>query len=304
MHANHIISPELLANDNRFTDPFFQRFRLRHRATPLALSATVQKDYLFPTFYGNVSCAQAIFLCNYERAQALLPHPKMKPVRMPGGRAALVLASYIYRNVMHIAPYNEIAMTIPVRLDPVANVPLLPLLTPWFKNFGYYVFNMPVTSKENRIRGNAIWGLPKVLHDIDIRIQDGLCETTAIDEAGEEYLRLRVPTLGTATAFDTRAQLYSRLDQQLLQSSTYFKATFHINKHLAALRRKPPTPTMPYLTLGQGRYAEQLRALEIEPLPLQLRFADHMNACFDLANTEFQTPFTFHDTPVEALHHG
>lgn len=304
MKANHTIHPELLANDDRFTDPFFQRFRLRRRATPLQLSTAVKKDYLFPTFYGDVSCAQAIFLCNYERAQALLPHPRMKPVRMPGGRAALVLASYIYRNVLHVAPYNEIAMTIPVRLDPLVNVPLLPLLTPWFKDFGYYVFNMPVTSKENRIRGNEIWGLPKVLHDIDISVQDDLCETVAVDEAGKEYLRLRVPTIGTATAVDTRAQLYSRLDQQLLQSTTHFHATFHINKHLAALRRHPPVPAMPYLSLGHGRYADQLRALEIEPLPLQLRFAEHMNACFDLHKAEFQAPFSFADHATEALHHG
>lgn len=304
MKANHTIRPELLANDDRFSAPFFQRFRLRHRDKPLQLSADVQKDYLFPTFYGDATCAQAIFLCNYERAQALLPHPRMKPVRMPGGRAALVLASYIYRNVLHVAPYNEIAMTIPVRLDPLVNVPLLPLLTPWFKDFGYYVFNMPVTSKENRIRGNEIWGLPKVLHDIDIRVQDGLCDTTAVDETGQEYLRLRVPTIGTATAFDTRAQLYSRLDQQLLQSTTHFQATFHINKHLAALRRHPPAPAMPYLSLGRGRYADQLRALEIEPLPLQLRFAEHMNACFDLHNAEFQAPFALTDHTAEALHHG
>jgi len=32
---------------------------------------------------------------------------------------------------------------------PKLNVPILPMITNGFKNFGYYVFSMPVTSLEN-----------------------------------------------------------------------------------------------------------------------------------------------------------
>lgn len=298
MHANHHIQPEILANEDRFGDTFFKRFQLRYREAPLRLSAEVERRYLFPTFYGDVTCAQAIFMCNYDKAQALLPHPSLKAVRMPGNRSLVALACYIYRNVMHVGPYNEIAMTIPVMLDPRVNVPVLPMLTPWFKNFGYYVFNMPVTSKENCIRGNSLWGLPKVVHDIDITMANGLCETRARDEEGNDYLQLRVPMTGKPQNFDVQAHIYSRLGTQFLQSETYFKANFNINKNMGVLLKKNKPATEQYFSLGKGKFADQLRALEMEPLPLQLRFAEHLNACFDLPNADFQAPFSFAEPHV------
>ena len=55
---------------------------------------------------------------------------------------------------------------------------------PIFKKFGFYVFGMPVTSKENQIRGSRIWGLPKVTQEIDIH-EDGeaLAALNRTDEA-------------------------------------------------------------------------------------------------------------------------
>lgn len=304
MQANHTLSPQMLANEDRFSDPFFKRFTLRYREQPLRLSAEIERRYQFPTFYGDVTCAQAIFLCDYQKAQAMMPHPAIHPLRMPKGRAVVALACYIYRNVMNVGPYNEIAMTIPVRIDPLINVPVLPLLTPWFKDFGYYVFNMPVTSLENCIRGNALWGLPKVVHDIDIDIQQSSCETRACDEDGHEYLRLRVPTTGTPQRFNTQAHIYSRLGQQFLQSETYFDGMFNVNKHMSVLLKKNQPVSSPVLTLGQGKYAEQLRQLDIEPLPLQTRFAERMNACFDLHNPDFKPPFQFNTTMHTGVSHG
>lgn len=304
MKANHALSPTLLANEDRFTDPFFKRFTLRYRDQALRLSPEIERRYQFPTFYGDVTCAQAIFLCDYEKAAAMMPHPAVKPLLMPRRRSVVALACYIYRNVMNVGPYNEIAMTIPVRLDPAVNIPVLPLLTPWFNDFGYYVFNMPVTSKENCIRGNDIWGLPKVVHDIDIQFNNTHCDTVAHDEAGNEYLKLRIPTLGSPQRFNTQAHIYSRLGQQFLQSETYFDGMFNINKNMSVLWQKHKHAASPILTLGQGRHADQLRALAIEPVPLQTRFAERMNACFDLPNANFKAPFQFDASSKGVTAHG
>src|SRR6185437_11613763 len=157
----------LLDNSASFRVPFFQRFRLRHAPRPLQLTDTITKDYLFPTLYADVTCAVGIFLCDYDRARALLPHPKLRPVRMTLGRSLVVFSCYEYRTVLGVPPYNEIAMTIPVLLDPKVDVPVLPMVLNVFEAFGYYVFSMPVTSLENRIRGNEIWGLPKVTQEIE-----------------------------------------------------------------------------------------------------------------------------------------
>lgn len=304
MKANHTLSPTPLANEDRFNAPFFKRFTLRYRDQPLRLSPEIERRYQFPTFYGDVTCAQAIFLCDYAKAEALMPHPSVKPLRMPGGRSVVALACYIYRNVMNVGPYNEIAMTIPVRLGAAVNVPVLPLLVPWFKDFGYYVFNMPVTSKENCIRGNDIWGLPKVVHDIEIRSSGGVCETVACDEQGNEYIKLRVPTNGTPQRFDTQAHIYSRLGKHFLQSETYFDGIFNVTKNMNVLWQKNKSTDSPILTLGQGQYADQLRALGIEPVPLQTRYAERMNACFDLPNRDFIAPFQFGDAGMGVSANG
>ena len=281
------ISDTLLDNVACFRDPFFQRFRLRPAPNALQLTDAIAKDYLFPTLYADVGCAIGIFHCDYERARALLPHPKMRPVRMTLGRSLVAFSCYEYKNVMNVAPYNEIAMTIPVMLDPKLDVPVLPMVLPLFKAFGYYVFGMPVTSRENQIRGNKLWGLPKVTQEVDIFEEDRDRVTIAKDEAGETYFELRVPMDGKPTHFDVNANLYSKLDGRLLQSRTSFRGSFNVVKHMKLLAIKGARPDRPYLTIGGGPAAEILRSLDIEEHPFQFRYAQRMNSAFDLPNPNF-----------------
>ena len=289
------ITEGLLDNGDEFTEEFYKRFTLRHGPAPLQLNDEVQKDYLFPTFYGDVTCAAGAFLCSYEKAAKMMLHPAIKPVRMPRGRAVVVFSCYIYRKVLGVAPYNEIAMTIPVMVDPVVNIPLLPMVPGGFKKFGYYVFSMPVTSLENQIRGLKIWGLPKVVQEINIEEKDGFCTTESKEESGETYFKLHAPTKGKLTKMDVTSNLYSRLDNKLLQSQTNFKADFMINKYPKVLFRKNVKPERTYLELGDTPSARVLKDLEIEQQPLQFQFAHKMTSCFDLHNSDYKPPFEFKD---------
>ena len=288
MKANQEISRGLLDNAERFRDPFFQRFQPRHASQPLQLTDTISKDYLFPTLYADVRCAIGIFHCDYARAKAVLPHPALAPVRMLRGRALVAFSCYEYRNVMGVPPYNEIAMTLPVRVGARLDVPVLPMLFNAMPGFGYYVFGMPVTSRENQIRGNKLWGLPKVTQDVDLEERDGDCVTVARGTDGRPYFELRVPMAGTPTAFDVSTSLYSVLDGRLLRSRTHFRGTFQVTKHMKVLARRGLTPERGYLTLGEGPEARVLRSLDIEPHPFQFRYAPTMNSAFDLPDPSFQ----------------
>lgn len=293
MDANFSIDETLLDNRAEFDNAFFRRFTLRKAAAPLQLTGTIAKDYLFPTLYGNVTCAIAIFLCPYERAAAKMPHERIRPVRMPRGRAAVIFSCYIYRNVLGVAPYNEIAMTIPVMAGG-GGPPVLPLVAPGlFRNFGYYVFSMPVTSKENEIRGHKIWGLPKVTQPIDIDTEGGECVTVARETGGTPYFTLRVPVDGKPAHFDVRSWLYTRLGDQLLQSQTCFQGTFNVTKHMKLLFAKNVQPARTWLELGDTPSGQALKELELEPHPFQFRYADRMSSSFDLCNPAFQTDIRF-----------
>ena len=132
-----------------------------------------------PEEYGGLGLGYTARLIAVEEvarvsvAAAMMLHPAVKPVRMTRGRSLVAFSCYEYRNVLGVAPYNEIAMTIPVLVDPGISVPVLPMIWDGFENFGYHVFSMPVTSLENQLRGLRIWGLPKVVQRIDIDVVDG-----------------------------------------------------------------------------------------------------------------------------------
>ena len=225
MKATHDVKTTMPENGDKFTDPFFSRFSLRHAAKPLQLTDAVSKNYKFPTLYNDVTCAIGIFMCDYEAARKALPDPRLKPVRMTKGRALVAFSCYEYKNVMGVFPYNEVSMMIPVLFDAPVDLPVLPMLAgSKYPGFGYYVFHMPVTSKENQIRGNKIWGLPKVTQDIDVRTEGGDCITTCFESDGTPYFELKVPTAGSPAHFDVGADVVSQLDHRWLLSRTSFKS--------------------------------------------------------------------------------
>lgn len=281
MKPNSVLDPGLLDNSGSFTAEFFSRFELRPAPFSLALGEGVAKTYTFPTFYADVTCAIAIFMCDLEKARAMMPRPFMEPVKMPRGRSVVLFSCYEYKNVMNIAPYNEIAMTIPIMVDASWTPPLAPLVMD-FRRKGYYVFSMPVTSLENQIRGTKIWGLPKIVEQIDITTEGSRCTTTARDDSGEVYFELSVPKSGAPKHFDETGHLFSVLDGQVLKSQTSFEGDFAVNTKPGLLWRKGLKSEAPALKLGSSARADQLRALEIEEVAFQFRYAERMNSCFDL----------------------
>ena len=278
------IPDTILDNASDFTGPFYERFTLETAPAPVELKPGIKKDYLFPTFYGDVTCAQAIFMCSYERANSLVRTElgeKVRAVKMPGGRSLVAFSCYEYKNVLGVRPYNEIAVAIPIMVNAAWNPAVLPMIAP-FKKFGYYIASMPVTSYENTLRGHKIWGLPKVTQRIDIEKQGDDSVTSAYDENGKVYLKLTVPTTGgTVTKFDVNSFLYSKLDGKFLRSPTSFQGNFNVIKYMGGLFKSGQKPDRPYLEIGSGDAAKLLNELQIEEHPFQLRYAEHMSSCFD-----------------------
>jgi hypothetical protein len=289
MQAAHKVRSDKPANDDRFGDPFFRRFTLRSAEKPLELEDGIAKTYPFPTLYHDVGCAIGIFLCDYDAAVARMPHPKLRPVRMTRGRSLVIFSCYEYRQVLQVWPYNEIAMTIPVLANASVRPPVLPMLASGlFSRFGYHVFAMPVTSRENQLRGNRLWGLPKVTQRIDIETSGDECVTRAFEDDGTPYFTLRVTTKGAPTDFDVTGHLYSVLDGKVRKSQTSFQGRFAVTKNLRALWRKGLAPEREVLTLGASPSAKALRELGIESQPFQFRYTKSMNAAFDLPISDFE----------------
>ena len=285
MKPTHSIPEQVLDNRHVFTGPFYDRFRLRHPPQPIQLTPSLAKNYLFPTFYGDVRCAISVCFCSYEKAARLISEkldPLIRPVRMGSGRAVVAFSCYEYRNVLGVPPYNEIAVAIPIMVNARFNPPILPMVLDRFARFGYYIAAMPVTSHENTLRGNNIWGLPKVTREIDIFVDGTECVTEVREDDGSPCVTLRVPTTGKPTQFDVSSYLYSQLSGRLIRSRTSFQSTFNVTKNMKLLFRKGVRPDRPRISVGAGPDAALLRDLEIEEYPFQFRYAEHMQSCFDL----------------------
>ncbi len=289
MKPSFDIPKEILDNKDEFSEDFYKRFTLRHAPEPIKLQEGIEKNYTFPTFYGDVTCAMAICFCNFDKATAVVQKDlgsKVKPVSMGSGRSLVAFSNYEYKKVNGVCPYNEIAVAIPIMVNTSFSPPILPMIMSSFSHFGYYIAHMPVTSHENTLRGHKIWGLPKVTQEIDIRKKGNDCITTAMEEDGTPYLTIRVPMNGQPTEFDESGYLYTRHDGKLKRAQTNFKAGFAITKNVKTLYNSSATPDRSYIEIGSSKSTEMLSSLEIAPLPFQFRYAEHMTACFDLADPE------------------
>lgn len=283
------LNADLVENGQEFQSDFYRKFKLRHAKVPLCIDEknSISKNYFFPTLYGDVTVSIAMFFCSLEAARKLMPKAEMKPVNMGLGRSLVIISTYHYAKVRGIAPYNEIGMSIPVMVGANQLLPALPLLLP-NKSLGYYVFSMPVTTLENKIRGLKLWGLPKVVQEINLHPEGDEYVTVANDSVGEKYLELRVPTNGNITPTNQGTTLYSVKDEAIHRSTSETFGNFAITKFNRTILTKGITPKQNYLWIGSGPSAKILRDLTIEPQPFQTRFGTHISSTFDLPNSRLE----------------
>jgi hypothetical protein len=102
--------------------------------------------------------AAATFLVRHDAAARLMANTGVEPKRLPGGRAACILALVQYVD-NDLGPYNEVAFSVAVGAregEPA----------------GAYIHQLPVDGEFTCAAGRGIWGFPKWLADIDLTIDD------------------------------------------------------------------------------------------------------------------------------------
>lgn len=280
MKINKNISRWPVENNEAFNDVFFKRFTPKKQ--PVKLSETVFKLYSFPTFYTDARFGAIAFFCSYQKALELMPHPKIKPVRLGSGKTLIVFSCYQYQTVKDIVPYNEVGFLIPVLANCSFRLPVLPLIMGRFiKRFGYHVLCMPVTSLESKIRGDEIWGLPKQVNEIHFSIKDNHFICRVEEEDGDEIVRVAIPMEGNFVHLNETVFLFTRKNKEILKSQAWFEGDFAVNIFTGQLFRHT-APARKYIEIGNSKTGRLLNALEIEEHPFQTRFSSDLNSAFDL----------------------
>ncbi len=141
-------------------DPFFQYPR-----TPFATS---EGSVDLPILYYDDSQLLALFLVDYDAAQAQVRDHGMDAVRFVGGKALAGVAFYEYRETT-VGVYNEVGVAIAVVPSgtPAPAMPMLSMLGSLDKGrVGFFIIDLPVTTAAACAAGREIWGYPKFVTPI------------------------------------------------------------------------------------------------------------------------------------------
>lgn len=204
-----------------------------------------------PQHYLSWEMMMAHFPASASRVRGLLPSSKLQPIQIVPGLALVTLAAFEYHRAATLAPYREVAIMIPVRLQAMINLPLLPLLFPhWFRDVGFYIVHLPVTTQEACDIGIEIWGFPKFVAQIDFQSANGVRKCSLWDQ-NEHVLTLEqnIPVSETERSMNFLA--YPVKGGELLKTLVQTKARY-------TERRLPLGASC---TLGNHRIANQLRGL-------------------------------------------
>lgn len=184
--------------------------------------------------------------------RAAVPEP-LAPIRVAPGTGLVTLVGVTYEAVDEgsIDPYDEVGAIVPVTRAPGG----LPVPSRRL-GVGGYVHALPVTSEASVALGREIWGYPKRVARIDVRIDDeGRRLIVALDEHGPE------PGVRLWTSARRRRLLSGTLDGYTVRDGRVVRGTVAASADVRfGVGAGPDTR----LSLGAGPTADALRALGLD----------------------------------------
>lgn len=135
------------------------------------------REVRLPVEVREARSAAATFVVGHDAAARLMAGTGLEPKRLPGGRAVCILAAVQYVD-NDLGPYNEVAFCLAV--GGAGDAPP-----------GAYIHQLPVDGEFTCAAGRDVWGFPKWIAEIDIRVEDGGLRCHLAQE-GEMILDLHV----------------------------------------------------------------------------------------------------------------
>ncbi|MGH9274514.1 MAG: acetoacetate decarboxylase family protein [Acidimicrobiales bacterium] len=203
--------------------------------------------------------AAATFVVRHDAAARLMAGTGLAPKRLPGGRALCILAAVQYVD-NDLGPYNEVAMCIAVGAEGGAPA-------------GAYIHQLPVNGEFTCAAGRNVWGFPKWLADIEIRVDSSGLRCHLAHE-GEMILDLQVRARPVPLpSKPAEMSAYARLDGMTRRTPFTSRAT--------GVRGGPLGAT---LTLGDRHpMAQDLRSLGLPKQAVMSTTIGNMAATFGQA---------------------
>jgi hypothetical protein len=194
-----------------------------------------------PVCYLDMAMMGGVFRLAARDATRLVANDFFVPSIAEDGLARCHVTALAYRNIDILYPYNELAVTIPGKLQGLGRDTDL-----------FYYLHLPVTTEDARWPGVEIYGFPKYIACIDFEEGENTVTCSLVLD-GEEVLALTV-SKGPVEDGEYHAQNLTFLDGEPLLS--FFDG---YGKRHATDQRGGST-----LRLGKHRIAQALQSAEIE----------------------------------------
>ncbi|HSI74520.1 MAG TPA: acetoacetate decarboxylase family protein [Lunatimonas sp.] len=247
--------------------------------------------YQMPVRAANSPAFLAGFTCDWEKANALLPGNEIHALKLPNGRAILLITviNYVDTSIGKYIEYS-IAIGCTKGKKPAPRI----LNTVLFKYYGtgQYILDLPVSSEISVKGGKGIWGMPKHQANLDfIDAEETVSSQYEKDGLFAFRVEIKKPK-SPSFRIKIGATNYCRYRNMLMASYIYFDTKAGVNLFGKAQAK---------LYIGDHPNVAMLRDIDINPDPM---FTVYMPSANGILDDHMQCWFMTYDDPPAAMPEG
>lgn len=211
-----------------------------------------------PIKYSDASAFMVFFSISFKKAKEILNSSRLSPVRIIGNKCLLGITFFNYRDCP-VGPYHEFTLSIPVVVDTIFNIPIIPILfDSMFKNFGYYVILMGIDTDIARKHIEQIFPYPLFDKNISISLREnGKYLLADINDNGEKVISMRSSLPNKYKLEKKGFNTYYSKDDRI------YKVRLNVFSYNKTMFRKKDL----HLKFGDHKISKMMKGLDITPKP-------------------------------------
>lgn len=247
--------------------------------------------YVMPVSARNSPALMAGFTCDWEKANALLPGNEIHALRLPNGKATLLITVINYIDTS-IGKYIEYSIAIGCTHGAKPAPRMLNAMMLKTFGTGQYILDLPVSSEVSVKGGKGIWGMPKHKANLDFKVTEKQV-TSQYEKDGQFAFRIEIDRPKSASLkLKVGATNYCRFRNMLMASYIYFDTKAGVNLFGKAKGK---------LFIGDHPNVSFLRDIDINPDPYFTVFMPKANGILD---DHFDCWFMTYDEPQKEMAEG
>ncbi|MBD8489044.1 acetoacetate decarboxylase family protein [Echinicola sp. CAU 1574] len=231
------------------------------------------------------------FSCDWEKANALLPGDEVHALKLPNGRAALLITVINYLDTS-IGKYIEYSIAIGCTHGAKPAPKILNAMMMKTYGTGQYILDLPVSSEVSVKGGKGIWGMPKHKANLDFKVSEEQV-SSQYEKDGQFVFRIEMDRPSSPSfSLKIGTTNYCRFRNMLMASYIYFNTKAGVNFFGKAKAN---------LYIGDHPNVSFLREIDINPDPFFTMYMPEANGVLD---DHFECWFMTYDQPPSQMPEG